>query len=140
MEKQRFRNGISHHCIKIIHKDETVEEIMISDELGEDCNAYEFKDKCLREDTENSIKRINIINTKNVEFKNKQKRILSDSESACIYMSIQERIDNKKKELETIEIQEIKDMLKEDIKALENVLSKYRDVENYLIENNLISY
>lgn len=70
----------------------------------------------------------------------KVKKLLSDSESACIYMSIQERIDNKNKELAETKIQEFRDMLQDDIKCLENVLQKYRDIENYLINNNLISY
>lgn len=71
MEKQKFINGISYHCVKVYHKDNTIEDIFVSDELDEDCNAYELKERILKENVENSIKKISIINTKNVKFDKK---------------------------------------------------------------------
>lgn len=68
MEKQKFINGYSHHCVKVYHKDGTIEELFTTDELNEDCNAWDLREKIIKEDEENSIKNVSVINTKNVKF------------------------------------------------------------------------
>lgn len=52
MKEEKYSNGVTYHLLKVKYKNDTVEELIVADELGEDCNVYNEKDNILANNLE----------------------------------------------------------------------------------------